>query len=742
MSATITLRRTVWATALLSLCAACADSQPGPDFEAAAPTPPVADKRPVEITQQGRTRVDDYAWLKDQNWQTVLRDPDVLRPDIRSHLEAEIAYYDAVTAGEADLREQLLGEMRGRIKEDDSSVPARDGAYEYYVRYREGGEYPVYARTPAGGGAERILFDGDAEAGRSVFFKVQSVDHSPDHALIAYGIDRLGSEYYSVRFRRIADGSQLEETISNTSGEVVWSTDSRSVFYVERDDNQRPKRVKRHVLGTDPGTDEVVYDEADDGMFVTLAKSASGEYVFIDVANQVTSEVHYVRASEPAAPPVLIAPRLEGELYSVEHHGEEFLILTNADGAVDFKIVRAPIDRPGRDAWVDWIPHEPGTLLLDFVPYADYHARLEREDALPRIVISDYAGNEHSIAFEQAAFDLSLRAGYEYATTATRFVYESPSQPAQTFDYDMRTRERTLRKTREVPSGHDPDLYAVERVAARAADGAEIPVTILRLAATPLDGTAPLLLYGYGSYGVSTEASFDADVLPMVDRGIVYAIAHVRGGSERGWQWYLDGKLDKKIKSFTDFVSAAEALIASGYTAEKRIVGIGGSAGGLLVAAAVNLRPGLFAAVLAAVPFVDVLNTISDESLPLTPPEWPEWGNPIRTAEGYEWIAAYSPYDNIRAGVEYPPVLATGGLTDYRVTYWEPAKWIARLRDEAAGGPFLLRMDMDAGHAGAAARFERLEETAHLYAFALSVLGLTDAEPIRHARRDEAETGR
>jgi oligopeptidase B len=506
------------------------------------------------------------------------------------------------------------------------------------------------------------------------------------------------------------------------------------VLYVERDDNQRPKRVKRHVLGTDPAADELVYDEPDDGMFVAIAKSQSGDYVFIDISDQVTSEVHWVPAEDTAATPTMIAPRLEGQRYSVEHHGAEFFIVTDADGAVDSKIVRAPIANPGRESWVEWLAHEPGAEILDFVPYESYHVRLENEDALPRIVVADYEGNEHEIDFDEDAYNLDLSAGEEYATTLTRFVYDSPSQPEQTFDYDMQSRERTLRKTREIPSGHDSNLYVVERIAAEVADGARIPITILRLAATPVDGTAPLLLYGYGSYGLSMPAAFDANVLPLVDRGVIYAIAHVRGGAERGRQWYLDAKLDKKRNTFTDFVAAAETLVTRRYTAAKRIVISGRSAGGLLVAAAVNLRPDLFAGVLAGVPFVDVLNTMSDESLPLTPPEWPEWGDPIRTREGYDWIMTYSPYDNIKQGISYPPIFATGGLADYRVTYWEPAKWIARLRDEAAGGPFVLWMNMEAGHFGAAARFQVLEEEARFHAFALKVLGLTAVAPVIHAR--------
>jgi oligopeptidase B len=693
---------------------------------------PIAERRPTTIVQQGVERVDDYAWLKDDNWQTVLREPGVLREDIRAHLEAELSFYEAATSDDAAIRERLFDEMRGRIKEDDASVPVKDGPYEYLVSYRDGGEYPIFGRVSVADGREQVLFDGDREAGDSAFFNVGSVDHSPDHSLIAYSVDRLGSEFYAIRFRRVDDGSEFTETIANTSGEAVWAADSRSVFYVERDDNQRPKRVKRHVLGTDPGEDKVVYDEADDGMFVSIEKSLSGEYVFIVIENQVTSEVHYVPARNPDAPAVLIAPRVEQQMYSVEHHGDEFFITTNAGGAVDFKIVRAPVERPGRDRWVDWVAHEAGTQILTFIPYASHNVRLERSDALPRIVVSDYDGEEHEIVFEQAAYQLDVSAGYEYDTGSTRFVYESPSQPAQTFDYDMTTRERTLRKTREVPSGHDPSLYVVERIETVASDGASIPVTLLRLATTSVDGTAPLLLYGYGSYGLTIPAGFNANVLSMVDRGVVYAIAHVRGGSARGRQWYFDGKLDKKITTFTDFVAVAEDLVARDYTAERRIVIYGGSAGGLLVGAAVNLRPDLFAGVLASVPFVDVLNTMSDESLPLTPLEWPEWGDPIRSAESYGWIAAYSPYDNIVAGAEYPPILATGGLTDYRVTYWEPAKWIARLRAEAGGGPFLLRVNMEAGHGGAVARFERLEEISHLFAFALDVLGSSSVAPVSH----------
>lgn len=696
--------------------------------------PPEIEKRPVDMTQHGIMRTDNYAWLRDENWQEVLRDPETLDGDIREALEAENAYYQAVTEDLEDVRKALFAEMRARIKEDDSTVPLPDGDWKYWTKFREGGEYPIFMRASRGGGEEQVLYDGDAERGESKFFKVSGVMHSPDHRLLGYAVDRLGSEYYTIHVRDLETGEDLPDAIESADASgAIWSADSAGFFYVERDDNQRPVRVKYHRLGEDPANDRLVYEEDDSSFFIFVSKSQSGDYVFIHSESQITSEVRYVSAASPEAAPVLIAPRENGVEYAVEHHGDEFLIRTNADGAVDFKIVTAPIAAPGRDSWQDWVPHEAGAYIADFVPYKDYFVRLERRDARPRIVVSTYDGEEHELTFDEPAYAVDIDDGFEYDTSTLRFAYESPSTPEQTFDYDMGARARTLLKTQEVPSGHDASLYVVERIDAPAKDGAMIPVTVLRLKSTPTDGSAPALLYGYGSYGVTIPDGFSTSVLPMVDRGVVYALAHIRGGAAKGRQWYLDGKLAKKMNTFTDFAAAADALIAEGYTSEKNIVIYGGSAGGLLVGATVNLRPELFAGVIAAVPFVDVITTISDADLPLTPPEWEEWGNPITSAEQYGWIAEYSPYDNIR-NVEYPPIMATGGLTDYRVTYWEPAKWIARLRDEAKGGPFVLRMNMGAGHGGSAARFERLDERAHLYAFALKALGVENAEPVKHEK--------
>lgn len=693
---------------------------------------PIAEKRPHPITLHGERRDDPYHWMRDDAWQEVLRDPAVLRQDVREHLEREVAHYEAQTRHLEELRAALFEEMRGRIKENDSSVPMRDGPYEYYVRYREGGQYPLFCRRRGEGAPEELYLDGDREGAGKEFFSIGGVDVSWDHELMAYGVDTLGSEYYDLRVRRLADGSELPDVIPSTDGGVVWAKDNTRFFYVERDDSQRPKRVKLHVLGHDPAGDRLVYEEESDEMFLGISATSSEEFLVIECGNGNTSEARMVPLADPETPPHLVAPRERGILYSVDHRGEHVYIRTNAGGAVDFKIVRAPITDPGKANWEDWLPHEAGTFIDGFELFRDWIVREERQDARPRIVVSRYdRTGEHEIAFDEAAYALDLIGWGEFATDTVRFTYESPSQPAQVFDYDMATRVRTLRKTQEVPSGHNPEAYVVERIEATSHDGEAIPVVIIRRRDIEPDGNRPVMLYGYGSYGIHIDDDFSTGVLSLVDRGVVLATAHIRGGSAKGWQWYLDGKLGNKQNSFRDFCAAGAALIDRGYTRRGRIVAYGGSAGGLLVAASLNLDPGLFGGAIGVVPFVDVLTTISDASLPLTPPEWEEWGNPLTDEDAYRAIRAYSPYENIRAGETYPPVLATGGLTDYRVTYWEPAKWIARLREVAKGGPFLLRMNMSAGHGGSAARFERLKERAADYAFALDILGLREARPDR-----------
>ncbi len=695
-------------------------------------TPPVAKREPVTTEQVGRTRTDPYQWMKDDNWQKVMRDPSVLRADIREYLEAENAYTKASLEDPTEaLRETLFAEMRGRIKEDDSSVPSKDGPYAYYVRYREGGEYPIFARKPADqafvdDAPETVLFDGDAEAEDATYFSIRGLDQSPDHMLLASAIDTQGSEYYTISVRNIETGAAVGTPIEGTYGSFVWGANSDLLYWVERDENGRPTAVFQRNLET--GMDVEIYREPDPGFFVGVDKTESEDFITIETGGHTSGEI-YVFPADAVTPDLkLIAPRKEDEEYSITHWNDAFYILTNADGAVDFKLMKAPVDAPGRENWEEVIPHRPGTLILGLDAYKDYLVRLEREDALPRIVIRERtSGDEHTISMDEQAYDLGLSGSGEFDSTVMRYDYESPAVPDQTYDYDMATRERILRKTREVPSGHDADDYVVERIQAPAWDGEQIPVTILRRADTPVDGSAPLLLYGYGSYGITIPASFSTSRLSLVDRGFIYAIAHVRGSQAKGYQWYLDGKMEKKDNTFKDYISAGRHLVDNGYGAAGRVVGHGGSAGGLLMGAAANMDPELFGGIIAAVPFVDVINTMSDESLPLTPPEWPEWGNPLTDAAAYDTILAYSPYDQV-SDQDYPAMLITGGLSDPRVTYWEPSKWAAKLRHEAPeAGPYFLRINMDAGHGGSTGRFEGLKETAIEYAFALAAVGKTDA---------------
>ncbi len=698
---------------------------------AAEITPPMATRIPVTIEQVGRTRVDPYNWMKDENWQDVMQDPTVLREDIREYLEAENAYTKTVLEEPLEaLKNELFEEMRGRIKEDDSSLPTVHGPYAYLFRYRTGGEYPIYARKAAEDiydeeAEDEILLDGDAMGEGLAYFSFGALGESPNHKLIAYAVDDQGSEIYEIRFKNLETGETLPDVVEGTYGSFVWSETSDAIYWVERDENGRPVAVHRYELGGEGSTE--IYRESDPGFFTGVGKSQSGEYIFIGVGDQVTSEYHYFKADDPNPQPKLIAARDVGVEYSVEHWGDKFVINTNADDAVDKKIVTAPVDNPGRENWEDLIPYEAGTLILGFDVLKDYMIRTERNQGLPRVVVREMAtGEEHTIAFEEEAYQLSAGTGNDFDTTMIRFNYESPTTPDQTYDYDLATKERVLRKTREVPSGHTPEDYVVSRIMAPARDGETVPVTILRHKDTPIDGTAPMLLYGYGSYGSTISASFRITPLSLADRGMIYAIAHVRGSQAKGYQWYLDGKLEKKVNTFNDYVDVGNYLVDQNYTSRGKVVGMGGSAGGLLMGAVANQDPELFGGIVAAVPFVDVINTMSDESLPLTPPEWPEWGNPLISAEDYDTILAYSPYDQV-SDQNYPAMLITGGLSDPRVTYWEPSKWAAKLRHDAPnGGPYYLRINMEAGHGGASGRFEGLKETALEYAFALQAAGLVE----------------
>jgi oligopeptidase B len=695
------------------------------------PIPPRPRKDPRRIEQLGRVRVDDYAWMKDDNWQAVLRDPSVVDPEIREHLEAENAYLEAVLAPTEALRARLFEEMKGRLKADEASVPSPDGPFEYFSRYEAGAQHPRHVRRPRGSAvAETVLLDEEAEAAGKAYYAVDAASHCGDHSLYAWAVDDQGSEYHRIILRDLATGEILPDGPESASGSFVFSPDSQWLFWVWRDENARPAKVfRRPARG---GPDTLVYEETDEGMFLGVGVTADESHILIDVRNQETSEAWVIPAADPTAAPSLAQPRETGLRYDIDRWSDRWVIRTDADGAVDFKLMASHAAIPSRATWREWIPHRAGRLIAGMALFKHYLVRLERENACDRLVVMARSGEgmvgpngdagEHAIDFDEAAHALSVSGGYEYDTTVIRFVYQSPTTPRQWIDYDMATGARTLRKTQEVPSGHDPALYEVRRLWAQAHDGETVPITVLMRRGTPLDGSAPLMLYGYGSYGYPHAATFSTQALSLVDRGWVWAGAHIRGGSDKGWGWFMDGRKFKKRNTFTDFIACAEHLVARGYGKAGRIAAYGGSAGGMLVGAVANMRPDLWGAIIAAVPFVDVLNTMSDLTLPLTPPEWPEWGNPLEDPAAYDYIASYSPYDNV-ANLAYPAILARGGLSDPRVTWWEPEKWVAKLREHTTSDrPILLSMNLEAGHGGASGRFDHLKEVALDYAFAIMAL--------------------
>jgi oligopeptidase B len=687
---------------------------------------PVVARRPRARTVHGIELIDKYGWLRADNWREVLRDPALLPAEIRAVLDAENAYAAALLADTEPLQATLLAEMRGRIKEDDSEVPLADGPWLYYARYRAGGQQPLHCRRPRGAdegqidGEETILLDGDALAKDESYFDIGAVRHAPDHAHLGWSADTKGSEFYAIAVRDIASGADLPDRIEQTDGSLVWMADSRGFYYVRVDENHRSTEVYRHRLGTAQADDVLVFAERDPAWFINIGRSQSGAFAVVRVSDHDSAECHLIDLHDPQARPLLVAPRARGIRYEVADQGDRLLIRTNADGAEDFKIAVAPLATPDVAHWHDLVPHRRGRMIVAMMALKHHLVWLEREDGRPRLAARTAAGAEIAIDFAEEAYQLGLERSLEYDTATLRFSYSSMTTPREVYDQDLNTGTRVLRKRQQIPSGHDPSRYVTRRLFATAPDGAQVPLSIVHRADLAIDGARPVLLYGYGAYGHPMPASFSANRLSLVDRGFVYAIAHIRGGTDKGWHWYLDGKLAKKPNSFSDFIACARHLVAAGYTAPGRIVAHGGSAGGMLMGAVLNLAPELFAGVIADVPFVDVLNTMLDAELPLTPPEWLEWGNPIADPAAFETIRLYAPYENVKPGA-YPPVLALAGLTDPRVTYWEPAKWIARLRAAVtAGGPVLLKTNTGAGHGGASGRFDRLQEVALHYAFALA----------------------
>lgn len=680
---------------------------------------PVAAKIPHQCNAHDEHWTDDYAWLRADNWQEAMRTPDTLPEPIKSYLQLENDYFTAAMTDTQELQQQLIAEMRGRILEKDDSLPYKDGPYDYSYRYVENGEHPVYLRKLRGSDQEQITIDINKEAAVHEYFDYDLVEHSPDHKTLAWSRDTSGAEYYRLTFRDLQSNTDCNYAIEDVDT-ATWANNT-TLYYTRVDENHRPNKVFCHTLGSDPATDQLIFEEHDARFSCAVDISGSKAYLFISTGMNDQDEVWYIPTNSLQSPPVLIEPRTEGLEYSVEHQNNRFLILTNADEATDFKIVETPIDKPDRKNWRDLVPHQAGTMVRTVEAYQDWVMWFVVENALPKICYAKNGGEEQTISFEEEAFSLSLITSYEYDDDTIRFRYSSPGTPSQTYEYELSTGNRTLLKEQKIPSGHDSKDYITRRITAESHDGANVPVTLLHHRDTPIDGTAPCLLYGYGSYGASMPASFSGNRLSLVNRGFIYAIAHVRGGQEKGRAWYEDAKFAKKTNTFFDFVAAAETLIDQRYTCQKNITIQGGSAGGLLVGAVVNMRPELFGGAIADVPFVDVLNTILDDTLPLTPGEWSQWGNPVESKEAFNDIKSYSPYDNVVAQ-HYPAMLVTAGVSDPRVTYWEPAKWVAKLREiKTDDNILLLKTNMTSGHYGKTGRFAALEDAALSYTFAIAV---------------------
>lgn len=676
--------------------------------------PPKATKRVYESPLHEEALLDPWFWLRD------LEDLETM-----AYLEDENAYTKAMMASTEDLQESLYQEMRGRIKEDDSTVPQKDGPYYYYVRFEEGGQYPIYCRKFQSLEAEEeILLDANLLAADQEYLSVGVFQNSPDHRWLAYSVDTEGSEQFTVLVKNLETGELLSETIPNTYYSLEWANDNQNFFYSVLDEHHRPVRIFRHRLGEDPEQDRLVYQEQDERFFVGVGKSQSQRFIYIVTGGNNMSEWYFLDANNPDSELTLVEPRRPNFEYDLVDHGERFLIRHNGDGAKDFKVSETSIATPSKEHWADFITHQPGRPVMGLHAFQDYLVVEQRSQGLPQVCTMQPNGTEaHEVSVDDEVYSLRVVDGCEWASPTLRFSYASMTTPPTVYDYDMGSREREFKKQTEVLGGFNSDDYETRRLLAPAEDGTLVPISLLYRKDTPVDGSAPLYLYGYGSYGIIMEADFGSARLSMVDRGFIFAIAHIRGGMEMGWDWYEKGKLLDKKNTFTDFIDCADYLISEGYTSGGNIAAAGGSAGGMLMGVVANMRPDLFRTIAAHVPFVDVLNTMLDDTLPLTTMEYNEWGNPGEP-QFYDYIKSYSPYDNVTAQ-DYPNMLITGGISDPRVTYWEPAKWTAKLRDmKTDDNLVLLKIQMDSGHGGSSGRFDRLKEVALEYAFILKAFGM------------------
>jgi oligopeptidase B len=719
------MRSMLFATSVIALMSnpAFAEQQSGKDpmtkTEAAAMQPPIAEERPHQFTVHGVTISDEYHWLKDPSYPTI-DDKDIL-----DHLKAENAYFEAQMGPQAALTETIFQEMKGRVKEDDSSVPQKDGDYIYWSKFDEGAQYRKHYRKAVAGGADKLILDENELAKGKEYFRLGAAEVSPDGKLLAYAYDDNGSERFDLHIRNLETGKELKDVIPGTLSSIIWTSDSKGLVYGLANENWRTDNAHYHRLGEDPKNAKLLYKEADIGFGVGVGITSQEDWIVIGTGDNVTSEVRLVPANDPTAEPILIAPRKEGRQYSVDIRDGVIYILTN-DDHVNFRVATASLEKPGE--WKTLIAGSDRHYLTGLSLFKDFYVTEGRIDGLDQIEIRDYAdaAKIKPIKFAEASYVAGLGDNPEYDVQKLRLDYESMVTPDTVFDYTVATGAFETLKVQEIPSGYDASQYVTERVMITARDGVKVPVSVVYKKGFKKDGSQRLHLYAYGAYGYAVPPGFSANRLSMVDRGFAYAIAHIRGGDDLGYRWYLDGKLMKRTNTFNDFVDSAKGLIELGFTGKGKVTASGGSAGGELMGAVVNQAPELFGAVVSHVAFVDVLNTMLDKELPLTPGEWPEWGNPIEDKAAFDYIRSYSPYDNVETKA-YPPMLWTAGLNDPRVTYWEPAKMVAKLRAmKTDDNVLLLKTNMGAGHGGKSGRWERLRENAEEAAFILWQMGLAD----------------
>ena len=667
--------------------------------------------------------IDNYSWIKQKDWKEVILNPNKLNAQVKKYLDEENLYKENQLKNINDVEKKLFEELKSKIKNEDNSVPKKDGNYFYGYKYNKNSEYPIYYRKNTTNNSEEIILDCEKKSKTHTYFNVASISHSHDHKHVAYNIDTNGSEYFSIFIEDIQKQELLSPEIKNTTGDIVWSLDNNYIFYIRLDQNHRPTKVFKHKIGSNSEKDLLIYEEKDPSFFCSINLSKTKNYLFIRTADHETSEYLFINLKLNEIKPTLFKKRVKKIEYDLEHHEKFFLISTNVDNAKNFKIMIS--HEESYQKWKEFIPYEKVNLILDFILLKDWLVRLERTEGSENIIILNLNNkNQHKISFDEEAYNLSLDHGYEYETDTFRYSYSSPTTPKSIFDYNCKSKKQELKKTQEVPSGHNKDDYICKKIFATAHDNEKIPITILYKKGVKLDSNNHLLLYGYGSYGISIPSNFSTNRLSLVDRGIVYAIAHIRGGKEKGYEWYENGKLLNKKNTFLDFISCAEKLCEDKYTSPKRIIAQGGSAGGLLMGYIANERPDLFLGIIAQVPFVDICNTMLDEDLPLTVTEIPEWGDIKNDKKSFLYVKSYSPYDNVKKQ-NYPHMLVTGGISDPRVTYWEMTKWVAKLRENKTDDNLLLlHMNMTAGHSGASGRFDYLKEIAMEYGFVLKICKL------------------